>query len=51
MQEKAEKIYEQVQKIKDAEAELDRLLGVSPKRGRPPKEDKDETRLEASQGG
>ena len=34
---KAEKVYEQVAIIKKAEAELERLLGDGPRRGRPPK--------------
>lgn len=45
--EKAHKVYEQVQKIKNAEEEIERLLGSGPKRGRPPKEEKHETNVEA----
>lgn len=36
--ERAQKIYEQVDIIKKAEAELERLMGEAPRRGRPPKD-------------
>jgi len=42
---KAERVYEQVKKIKEAEAELEKIFGEA-RRGRPPKGESNETGVE-----